>query len=281
MSDYKLTAGQQQQLIDFLDAGKSIYLEGNDFGYYHKNDSVYKKFGITYLGDGNSSGNVQSLQGKRNTILNGLQINYTYGSAYPDQYVDYIAASGADILYLCQGNKGRGSIYAGPNGTFRAIYSAFWFGAMKNSGATHTKNEIMAAYLRYLRGGSLVAGLTDRVSVAQASQVELFLENEVAEGGRSYGILGSVTGTAPGLPVGSVVLPLNYDPFMSTVVTLWNTSAFTDFVGSLSASGRAKATFDTLGPIDPALAGYTLYFAYLLTGPIDFASNPAAVEIVP
>ena len=38
---------------------------------------------------------------------------------------------------------------------------------------------------------------------------------------------------------------------------------------------------DTLGTLDPGMAGVNLSFAYLLTAPIDYASEAEAVPIVP
>ena len=40
MTDYPLTAGQQQQLVGFLNSGKGLYIGGNDFGYFHKDHFV-------------------------------------------------------------------------------------------------------------------------------------------------------------------------------------------------------------------------------------------------
>jgi hypothetical protein len=277
MGDYKLTAGQQQQLTDFLNAGKSIYIEGNDFGYFQAATAFYKMFGAQYLGDGNSTGNVSTLTGERNTLIDRSVMKYTYGSAYPDQWVDFIGSNGCDIMNLCQTKKGRLACYAGPSGTYRTIYSTTWFGAMKNAGSSHTKNEIMAAYMRYLKGDSLVVALADDIPASTGAVISMFLESPVAEGGRNYAVLGSVTGTNPGIPVGPVVLPLNYDSFMEMVIFKWNTTAFSNFLGDLDASGRAVASLNTLGPVDPSLVGYSLYFAFLLTDPIDTASN--AVEI--
>lgn len=100
--------------------------------------------------------------------------------------------------------------------------------------------------------------------------------------GRSYLLLGGVTGTVPGtlLPGGKAILPLNWDAFTNIVVTLTNTAIFTDFMGSLDASGQGAAQMNT--PALPAgSAGLKMYFAYGLTSPYDFASNPVAIEVVP
>ncbi len=280
MSDYELTAGQQQELSDFLNSGKSIYLEGNDFGYYHKNDPFYKMFGCTYVGDGNSSSNVMNLTGINDSLADAVAIDYTYGTPYPDQYVDYIASSGGDMLFACQGNRNRAVAYSGPNGTYRAIHSAFWFGAMKNAGATDSKKKIMAAYMRFLMQETLVVGVQDEVSVYNGGEVELMLETNPNAAGRSYAVLGSLSGTTPGTPVGSVILPLNYDAFFAFVQNRLNSNTFYDFYGQVDTSGRALATLNVTTPVNPALAGMTVNFAFLLLAPANFASNAAPVQLV-
>jgi hypothetical protein len=98
---------------------------------------------------------------------------------------------------------------------------------------------------------------------------------------RNYFILGSVTGTVPGTPFPLVTLPLNWDFFTYIVLSLANTQALSGFNDTLDASGIGSATLDTLGPLPPTAVGSVLYFAYLLYPPIDFASNPVAIEIVP
>jgi hypothetical protein len=280
MTDYELTAGQQQSLTDFLNLGKSIYVEGTDFGYFHETDPIYKMFGCTLVGDGSPTNNVVNLTGITDSLADSVKIDYTYGSAYPDQYVDYLASSGGDMLFACQGDLKRAVAYAGPNGTYRAIHSAFWFGAMKDTGATDSKNKIMAAYMRYLMQETLVVGVQDEVSVINGGEVELMLETNPTAAGRTYAVLGSLSGTSPGTPVGSVVLPLKYDAFFVMVQNNLNSSIFHNFYGQLDASGRALATLNVTIPVNPSLAGLTANFAFVLLGPANFASNAAPVQLV-
>ena len=99
---------------------------------------------------------------------------------------------------------------------------------------------------------------------------------------RNYFLLGGVTGMDPGtlLPGGTTIMPLNLDGFTNFVVSLYNTSYFSNFMGKLDAKGTATATFDTLGPL-PGGAGHLMYFAYALDRPWDFASDPVKIGIVP
>jgi|GEM_PF-3950108 len=125
----------------------------------------------------------------------------------------------------------------------------------------------------------------DEISASTGGSAALSLDAGKENAYRTYLILGSISGTAPGtpLPGGQGVLPLNLDPFFTPMVrNNLNGPAFDRFYGALDKHGRAAAAFDTLGP-RPAMVGLTFYFAYVLTAPpaCDFASNPLSIDMVP
>lgn len=137
---------EQSRLINFLNAGKGLYIEGCDFGFDNYTTQLYQKFGCTYLGDGNSSGNVSSVTGQSSTIVEGKSYDYLYGQG-PDFYVDYIGANGGTIFFTSQDNRGRAVNYDG-GGTYRSIHSTSIFGALRNG--TYDKDELMGIYMDYL-----------------------------------------------------------------------------------------------------------------------------------
>ncbi|MHC4945057.1 MAG: choice-of-anchor Q domain-containing protein [Planctomycetota bacterium] len=99
-------------------------------------------------------------------------------------------------------------------------------------------------------------------------------------GGRTYLVVGSLSGTAPGtpLPGGHEMLRLNWDLFTDIVLGSLNTPVFMDFYGKLDYAGHASAQLNA--PPVPGLGGTTMHYAYCLSHPFDFVSNPVAVEIV-
>ncbi|MBI4880573.1 MAG: VCBS repeat-containing protein [Planctomycetes bacterium] len=116
---------------------------------------------------------------------------------------------------------------------------------------------------------------------AGGGQVAFELDAGSANAGRPYYLLGSMSGTSPGTPLGSTVLPLNYDAFMNLTLIFANTPVFASFFGLLDAQGRATATLDSLGPISPAAVGVQMHFAAVLDWPLDYATNAHPVEIMP
>jgi hypothetical protein len=123
----------------------------------------------------------------------------------------------------------------------------------------------------------------DALSAAAGGTAGLSLDAGGEFAGRSYFILGSLSGADPGTPFPGtgVTLPLNWDFFSNLVYATANTPSFADFHGVLDGDGRANALFDTMGPLPPGAAGAHIHFAYLLYDPIDFASNPVELEITP
>jgi hypothetical protein len=110
--------------------------------------------------------------------------------------------------------------------------------------------------------------------------INLKLTAGQANANRTYLVLGSASGTDPGilLPGGMTTLPLNWDYFTDLVFTLLNSPAFFDFFGTLDANGNATARLQT--PPITGYAGTLLHFSYCCNNPFDVVSNPAAVEIV-
>lgn len=129
-----------------------------------------------------------------------------------------------------------------------------------------------------------LAADTETLSESTGGTVTFDLCAGKANGQRTYLLCGGTSGTSPGtpLPGGAAVLPVNWDAFSTILFSLVNTPFFQNFTGSLSQKdGSARATLNTFGPLPPDSAGVTLYFAYALNEPWDYASNPVSIEIVP
>ena len=83
--------------------------------------------------------------------------------------------------------------------------------------------------------------------------------------GRSYFMLGSVTGTVPGTLFGGVHIPLNIDTWTLAELNFVNSPVLTNFAGNLDASGRATATIN-VPPGLPSGLGFSVHHAYLVYG---------------
>ena len=100
-------------------------------------------------------------------------------------------------------------------------------------------------------------------------------------------VLGSVTGTSPGVTLGSaiglVTIPLNPDPWTDITIGLANSPVLINTKGTLDASGKAKAQIKG-GPVNLSSAiGLVLYHAYLVydaSNNFYMASNPVTLLLV-
>jgi hypothetical protein len=97
-----------------------------------------------------------------------------------------------------------------------------------------------------------------------------------------YLLLASVSGIAPGIPIGSVTLPLNFDEVMVASFELANLWPLSDSAGVLDANGRATASF-TLPP-GVGVTG-SAHFACVIVEPSNLsivrASNPVPLSVIP
>jgi hypothetical protein len=85
-----------------------------------------------------------------------------------------------------------------------------------------------------------------------------------ARAGDLYVLLGSISGTTPGVSVDRLVIPLNpFDPYFGLTLLQPAASPLTHSIGLLDAGGCATARFALLGGSNPALAGIDAAHAYL------------------
>ena len=137
-------------------------------------------------------------------------------------------------------------------------------------------------------GCSSTAPLTSDVptiSLSAGGTQVLTLDAGPACAGWFYLMLGTVTGTTPGIDFGNgLLLPLNYDPYFHITLFQPNIPSFGNFKGTLDASGRATVSLTVFAGLDPTLAGVTLHHAFLAAevfGVSEFASNAVPVLLVP
>ena len=117
------------------------------------------------------------------------------------------------------------------------------------------------------------------LSAATGGAIDLRLDAGATHGGKTYLMLGSLSGTSPGFDAAGLHVPLNWDDF-SNLSLLWSgTPYFQNFFGTLDGAGKASATFNTQGPLDPAFVGIEASFAFATLPPGDFISNPVTVTI--
>ena len=125
------------------------------------------------------------------------------------------------------------------------------------------------------------------VSAGGAQRFELDAIDAAPGAIRFYLVIASASGTAPGLPVDGVLLPLNFDPLLNASLASANGAIWQTTFGVLPQNGQASASLNLPpGALNPALAGTSLHHAALILAlnPDLFvagASNAVLLDFVP
>lgn len=116
------------------------------------------------------------------------------------------------------------------------------------------------------------------VSLAAGGQVTFHLDAGAAHAGKLHLLAGSLSGTVPGLRLGSVTLPLNPDPYFDFTVTEPGL-LIRGALGRLDAAGRARAVYRLPPGLDPGLVGRVAHHAFVVIGTASFDAVSAAVPL--
>jgi hypothetical protein len=209
----------------------------------------------------------------------------THNGGLRDGFVAMVQEGGQDLEYCG---------YVGGNGEEWCIAIALDpLGHVHITGATNSKeasfpvvkgpdlthNGLFDVFLARLSQGLHVDVHT--LSAATGGKVHFSLDASLDNAFRNYFLLGSISGTEPGIPLpgGMATLPLNWDFFLMLVINMINGPIFQDFAGVLDSSGKGTASFNL--PAGTGATGLSMYYAYALNKPYDFVSNPVMIQIVP
>ena len=124
---------------------------------------------------------------------------------------------------------------------------------------------------------------THLLSLALGGAQAFTLQSGRLHGGKLYIVLGSMSGTRPGLKLGALTLPLNPDAYFGLLLANPN-SFITRSVCLLDTTGKATAALRLPGRLPPSLLNVVLHHAYavidLTRASIDFTSNPVPLTLV-
>jgi hypothetical protein len=123
------------------------------------------------------------------------------------------------------------------------------------------------------------------VSASNGGLQSLHVNAGPAFAGDVYWMLGSVTGSSPGIPFTGGVIPLQLDIYTKLTIKKPFLGSSVSFLGLLDPNGRAAAGFTLVAGGFPDLIGVEFTHAYVLAeflgGPITFASVAESVLVVP
>ncbi|MFQ5506081.1 MAG: integrin alpha [Planctomycetota bacterium] len=125
-----------------------------------------------------------------------------------------------------------------------------------------------------------------RLSVKQGGTQTLTLAAGKQQANKLYLLVGSLSGTKPGIPLGNNVhLPLNLDSYMRLTLGAPNSAMLSNSLGRLDASGNATAKWNVIPALpQPPVQGFLLHHAYVVIDltrlSFDFASNAVPLRLL-
>lgn len=102
------------------------------------------------------------------------------------------------------------------------------------------------------------------ISLQAGGTQHMMLDPGASFGGQAHLVLGSVSGTFPGVAVGTFLLPLNVDPYLLFTLNQPNTPPLANGLDLLDAQGMGSADFVIPPLTSPAFAGIILHHAFVV-----------------
>jgi len=116
-----------------------------------RGNSLWSKFGASFVSRGSSSGNCQTLTGQPGTFVAGMEFGYADGG--PNAYTNQIDAAGGTVIFRDQSDVAR-AVSFNPD-LSRTVMSSVLYGAFSPG---YERGQLMTAYLDYLLHGLAVGG---------------------------------------------------------------------------------------------------------------------------
>ncbi|TAJ02787.1 MAG: CHRD domain-containing protein [Planctomycetota bacterium] len=125
-----------------------------------------------------------------------------------------------------------------------------------------------------------------QISASRGGRVELYIDAGFEHGGRPYLVLGSLSGTFPGLSVDGLALPLNVDAYFNTTLAAPNQPPLSNSFSFLGLFGQGQASLLLPPGAASPVIGFTAYHALAVvdvfgSGKVAFTSNATPLAIVP
>lgn len=129
-----------------------------------------------------------------------------------------------------------------------------------------------------------LTGVPDALSLQSGGSQSFDLSGGVASAGQMGFLVGSLSGTSPGIDLGGgLILPLVFDAYTDYSVKNPNTPLLSGSFSGLDGQGHAEASLNLPPGMSAGLAGLSVHHAWVGLDPsgATFASNPVALLLQP
>lgn len=141
---------------------------------------------------------------------------------------------------------------------------------------------ILAGKVTVVANSSLTADVPS-ISLATGGIQNLGLNAGLPHAGATYFLLGSISGTQPGIAAPGGTIPLNPDPWFFWTLGNPNSAVLANSLGVLDGGGSAQSSFTVPPVAAPGLVGLVFHHAYVVLDgagqKIVYASIPVGLEL--
>ncbi len=134
-------------LVNFVNSGGRMYLEGGDVWYY---DPLYQNgynfgahFGVNAISDG--SADLSTVQGQSSTFTTGM--NFAYSGE--NSYIDHLSATGSGFVIFKNSSPVYDCGIANDAGTYKTVGTSFEFGGLVDGTPPSTKAALADSIMQF------------------------------------------------------------------------------------------------------------------------------------
>jgi hypothetical protein len=147
-SNYVITDGSPEAtaLVNYVNAGGNMYLEGGDVWYYDPLGSGYSfgpMFGILPRADG--SADLSTVAGLPGTFTEGMSFSYTGQNSY----IDHLSTTGTGFTVLKNPSTYDTIGVANDAGTYRTVGTSFELGGLVDGSGVSTKAVLLDSIMHF------------------------------------------------------------------------------------------------------------------------------------
>jgi len=141
------SSSEATALVDYLNNGGNLYIEGGDFWYY---DPLYMGgydfgplFGIQAISDG--TGDLGPVVGESGTFTSQMNFNYTGENSY----IDHINPTGSGFLIFRDGNNNYNCGVANDAGIYKTVGTSFELGGLVDGSGVSTRAVLLDSIMHF------------------------------------------------------------------------------------------------------------------------------------
>jgi len=173
-NNHILTDSQGQILVDYLNNGGCLYMEGGDTWAYNTPTPVHSMFNIIGTNDG--SGNMNIITGQVGSFTENMEFSYVGENSYMDQ-IDPVQP--AFSLFM-NSNPIYGCAIAYDAGAYKTIGTSYEFGGLVDDNPPSTKENLISTYLEFFNvietlTGDVEGTVTDAISGLAVEGAEVYV----------------------------------------------------------------------------------------------------------